>query len=181
MQNWSWHEIKFQITPTIQGQGKTLNSVSLQRRLNLLGVEVGLIVVAETFAGKRKREVRSPLTSTRAITSIILHEIKMRTENVTAIGKQTFENFPIGYFTATYSISLNYSHFLKMLLRIHATLTIYVTQLRHSWVWQKIKTLKHSGNSALTSFTGYAKKWVKKTKPVCSNQFCQEPSKCINQ
>ena len=94
----------------------------------------------------------------------------MRTKKVTVIRKQTFENFPIGYFTASYSILLNYSLFLKMFLRIHATLTIYVTQQRHSWVcrvwvnWQKIKKLKHRESSALTSFTGYAKKWVKKNK-----------------
>lgn len=94
----------------------------------------------------------------------------MRTEKVTAIRKQPVENFPIGYFSASYSILLNYSHFLKMFLRIHATLTIYVTQQRHSWVcrvwvnWQKIKKLKHRESSALTSFTGYAKKWVKKNK-----------------
>ena len=84
----------------------------------------------------------------------------MRTEKVTAIRKRTVENFPIGYFTASYSI----------FLRIHATLTIYVTQQRHSWVcrvwvnWQKIKKLKHRESSALTSFTGYTKKWVKKNK-----------------
>lgn len=32
------------------------------------------------------------------------------------------------------------------------------------WIGKKSKKLKHSENSALTSFTGYAKKWVKKNK-----------------
>ena len=32
------------------------------------------------------------------------------------------------------------------------------------WIGKKSKKLKHSKNSALTSFTGYAKKWVKKNK-----------------
>lgn len=82
----------------------------------------------------------------------------MRTEKVTAIRKQTVENFPIGYFTAGFSILLNYSHFLTLLLRIHATLTIYVTQQRHSWVcrvwvnWQKIKKIKTQWKQRLDEF-----------------------------
>lgn len=106
----------------------------------------------------------------------------MRTEKVTAIRKQTIENFPIGYFTASYSMLLNYSHFLKMLLRIHATLTIYVTQQSHLWVcrvwvnWQKNQKIKTPWKQRLDEFYRLCEKVGEKNKtsmfkPVLSGAF----------
>ena len=53
----------------------------------------------------------------------------------------------------------------QFMLRNNATREFVV----FGWIGKKSKKLKHSENSALTSFTGCAKKWVKKKE----NQYVQ--------